>query len=246
MCLLVGVLTGCVTTTNAPVADPQKAVSAYTGLAAQYLKRDDLDAALRSAEKALAADSRSAEAHNMMALILQREGSRINMQKAEGHFRRAISIDADFAQVRNNYGVFLSQQNRYSEAMQQFEIAGASLGYAGRVAALENLGRTAVLANNMPVAERAFLQSLEANRNSVIAKIELVDIYLQKNDVNKAQRFYTDYVNYLGGKPQGSRSLWQGIRIAKALGDASEVKRLGELLLSEHPSSIEAVRFRNL
>lgn len=243
------VFAGCVTVQeggSTPAPNPTKAASAYAALAAQYIKQNNLDAALRNAKKAIKADDNYAPAYNMMAIILQRDGSKTNLEKAESYFKRAIDYQEGYAQAHNNYGVYLTQMNRYREAMKQFEIAGATLGYEGRAAALENLGRTALKASNIPVAEQAFRQALAVDRYSLIAKIELVDILLKRKEYEKAQPIYQDYINYLGGRKQGARSLLQGIFIATAMKDGNEFKRLSSLLQDDYPSSPEAQRFRKL
>ena len=74
-------------------------------------------------------------------MLLQQEGSKPNLEKAEGYFKRAISADLKNAQARNNYGTYLYQLERYKDAIEQFEIAGATLGYDQRFRALENMGR---------------------------------------------------------------------------------------------------------
>ena len=122
--------------------DQQEIARVRTTLAAQYIRKNELDAAQRQLEKALAADSRHAPAYDMMGVLLQQEGSRLNLEKADQYFKKAIALDKDFDQAHNNYGVYLSQMKRYKEAAEQFEIAGAALGYEGRISALENLGRT--------------------------------------------------------------------------------------------------------
>ena len=132
---------------SAPVSNnknlnKQEIARVRTSLAAQYIRKNELDAAQRQLEKAFAANSRYAPAYDMMGVLLQQEGSRLNLEKADAYFKKAIALDGDFEQARNNYGVYLSQMKRYSEAAQQFEIAGSALGYEGRISALENLGRT--------------------------------------------------------------------------------------------------------
>lgn len=239
-------LAGCVTTTtNENKPDPKKSAEAHSAIAAQYVRKNDLDSAKRHAQKALDARYSTAEAQNIMGVILQREGSNINMKKAEDYFKRAIRYKPDFAQAHNNYGVYLSQLGRNTEAIKQFEIAGAMLGYKGRAASLENLGRTALKSGRTDLAERAFIQALEVNRSSVISKIELVDIFLFKKRNQDAQRLYDDYVNQLGGR-QGARGLWQGIRVARAVNDEQEMHRLGRELLNKYPDSAEAARYRRM
>ena len=63
--------------------DKQEIARARTALAAQYIRKNELDMAQRQLEKALAANSRYAPAYDMMGVLLQQEGSRLNLEKAD-------------------------------------------------------------------------------------------------------------------------------------------------------------------
>ncbi|RSR30605.1 type IV pilus biogenesis/stability protein PilW, partial [Acinetobacter baumannii] len=153
--------------------DPEKAVKVRTQLAAEYIRSGDLDSAKRSLDQALSVDSRDATANMMMGILLQQEGSKSNLEKAEHYFKRAISSEPDNAQARNNYGTYLYQMERYNDAIEQFRIAGATLGYDQRYQALENLGRIYLKLGNIASAEKTFKQALLANRDSYISMLEL-------------------------------------------------------------------------
>ena len=71
--------------------DLEKGVQVRTQLAAEYIRTGDLDSAKRSLDQALKVDSRDASANMMMGILLQQEGSKPNMEKADSYFRRAIS-----------------------------------------------------------------------------------------------------------------------------------------------------------
>lgn len=215
-----------------------------TTLAAEYIRKNKLDAAQRELEKAFAADSRYAPAYDMMGILLQQEGSTINLQKADGFFKKAIALDAEFVQARNNYGVYLSQMKRYPEAVQQFEVAGAALGYEGRIGALENLGRTYLVLGNKPAATQAFIRALEGNRNSIIAHIELVDLLLEQNRIAQAQSLYEETGQLLRHEPQSPRLLLQGIKLAAAHGNINDRQALAQQLLSSYPLSSEAKQLK--
>lgn len=247
ICMLCLVIQGCVTVEEGGnTKNPEKAAEAYTALAAQYIRQNNLGAAKRNAEKALEIKSRYAPALNMMGVILQRDGSPSNLEKAESYFRRAIRSDEDYIQARNNFGVYLSEMKRYPEAIKQFRIAGSSLGYEGRVAALENLGRTALLLRDYKMAEQAFRQALSINSYSLVSRVELVDILIKKNNFEKAHPIYQDYINILGDRSQGARSLLQGIIIANALNDSLEFRRLYSNLKEDYPNSKEMQQFHKL
>jgi len=224
--------------------DKQEIARVRTSLAAQYIRKNELDTAQRQLEKALAADSRYAPAYDMMGVLLQQEGSRLNLEKADQYFKKAIALDKDFDQVRNNYGVYLSQMKRYTEAAEQFEIAGAALGYEGRIGALENLGRTYLQLNNNPAAAKAFLRALDGNRNSLIAHIELVDLLLEQQRVQQAQRLYDETLLLVQGQGISPRLLLQGIKLAAAQNDRTMRQQLAQQLLSAYPLSDEAKQLK--
>ena len=179
-----------------------------------------------------------------MGVLLQQEGSRINLAKADQYFKKAIALDKDFVQAHNNYGVYLSQMKRYREAAEQFEIAGASLGYEGRIGALENLGRTYLQLGDNSAAAKAFLRALDGNRNSIIAHIELVDLLLEQQRVPQAQRLYDETLILVQGQGISPRLLLQGIKLAAAQNNITTRQQLAQQLLSAYPLSDEAKQLK--
>ncbi len=224
--------------------DQQEIARVRTSLAAQYIRKNELDTAQQQLEKAFAADSRYAPAYDMMGVLLQQEGSRINLAKADEYFKKAIALDKDFVQAHNNYGVYLSQTKRYREAAEQFEIAGATLGYEGRIAALENLGRTYLQLGDDSAASKAFLRALDGNRNSIIAHIELVDLLLDQQRVPQAQRLYDETLILVQGQGISPRLLLQGIKLAAAQNNITTRQQLAQQLLSAYPLSDEAKQLK--
>lgn len=238
-------LQSCVTVKQAAV-NPEEAAKARTGIAAQYIRRGELDDAKRHLEKAFAANSKYAPAYDLMGVLLQQEGSQLNLTKAESYFKKAIRLQPDFAQAHNNYGVYLSKMQRYSEAVKQFEIAAASLGYEGRASSLENLGRTYLQLNNPVQAKMAFIRALEVDKNSVISRVELVDILLGEGNIPIARSFYDEYIQMLHGQALDARSLFQGIKLAHAIHDNATQRQLSRQLFNRFPLSDEAKQLRIL
>ncbi|WP_227681171.1 type IV pilus biogenesis/stability protein PilW [Psychrobacter alimentarius] len=224
--------------------DKQEIARVRTSLAAQYIRKNELDTAQQQLEKAFAADSRYAPAYDMMGVLLQQEGSSINLQKADQYFKKAIMLDKEFVQANNNYGVYLSQTKRYREAASQFEIAGAALGYEGRIGALENLGRTYLQLGERDAAAKAFLRALDGNRNSIIAHIELVDLLLEQQRVPQAQRLYDETLILVQGQGVSPRLLLQGIKLAAAQNNIKTRQQLAQQLLSAYPLSDEAKQLK--
>jgi type IV pilus assembly protein PilF len=237
-------LTACQSSTGLK-KDPEKAVQVRSQLAAEYIRTGDLDSAKRSLDQALNIDSRDANANMMMGILLQQEGSKPNMEKADAYFKRAISSEPDNAQARNNYGTYLYQMQRYNEAIEQFTRAGATLGYEQRFQSLENLGRIYLKLGDVANAEKAFKQALQANRNATISMLELAEIfYLQQNN-RDASQLYEQYVRNVG-QNQGARALWIGLRIARASADQLGMQVLVNQLRALFPDSPEYQRYLQL
>lgn len=225
--------------------NPQEIAKIRTAIAAEYIRNNQLDDAKRQLESALNSYPKSAEANDMMGVLLQQEGSPINLQKAEVYFKKAISLDPNFSQANNNYGVYLAQLNRNQEAIAQFQIAGAALGYEGRASALENLGRTALKVNNKPLAMQSFIKALDANRQSIVARTELIDILLADGKFLDAQGLYNDLQKIIGQPNLDPRTLWQGIKLAKIANNTVEMQKLSQQLLDRYPLSDEAKQLRS-
>ena len=221
--------------------DPDDIAPLRTQMAGQFIRERKLDDAYRQLEKAFDADKNFAPAYDMMGVLLQQEGSQANLQKADGYFRRAIEIDPNFMQAHNNYGVYLAKMNRHTDAMVQFETAGSALGYEGRVGALENLGRTALILNKEAEAGRAFLRALDADPNSLIAHVELVDLLIKNGRITQAQKLYEETLILLGDVALNDpRILLQGIKLAHAVNDTTIKTQLSQDLLANFPLSEEA------
>lgn len=242
-------LTACKSTTsdsNLGAKDPQKAVQLRTQLAAEYIRMGNLDQAKLELDSALKLDWRSVEANAMMGVLLQQEGSALNVQRAEIYFKRALSVDGANAQVRNNYGTYLFQLQRFSEAAEQFKIAGSTLGYQLRYRSLENLGQTYLRLNDPESAEQAFRQALQINRNTTIAKLELAELLYYQQRFTSAGEMYEDYARSVSTSKHTAQALWIGIRIARAKDDEASMQVLSHQLRAQYPNSYECKRYLQL
>lgn len=219
---------------------------ARTALAGQYINQRQLDAAKRQLDEAIEAQPNYAPAYDMMGNLLKIEGSPSNIANAEKYFKKAISLDPDFIQARNNYGVYLSELGRHQEAIEQFNIAGSTLGYHNRAGALENLGLTYLKMNNPKAAEMAFNKAIETESATVTAKMEMIDILIGRHESLKAKAYFNDLktMAQLHNQPMPSRLLYQGVRLGILQNDRQEIQRLSSQLLSQHPLSDEAKQLK--
>lgn len=256
VCVLMTAMSGCVKTTQVSTQnsngtepnrwrqDPEEIARARTAIAADFIRKNQLDDAQRQLDQALKSYPKYAPAYDMMGVLLQQEGSPNNLQKAESYFKQAIKLDPNFTQAVNNYGVYLSQMKRYNEAIAQFQLAGSTLGYDGRASALENLGRTALKVNDKALATQAFLKALEANRFSIIARSELIDMLLSEGRNQQAKSLHDDLVSLIGEDKLDPRTLLQGVRLARALGNTTLQQKYTQQLFDRQPLSPEARQLR--
>ncbi|ELA08666.1 hypothetical protein MOMA_08911 [Moraxella macacae 0408225] len=226
------------------IKDPKEIARSRTAIAAQFIREHRLDDAKRQLEQALKSDPNSPQAHDMMGVLLQQEGSALNLQKAQAYFKKALELDPDFTQAHNNYGVYLAKVKRYSEAIAQFEIAGSTLGYEGRADALENLGRMYLQVNDTAKAKEAFGKALDANRYSVIARSEMIDIFINEKQTLNAKKLHADLMTILGEEYLDPRTLQQGARLAKLTGNNTELQKFSQQLLDKFPTSSEAKQLK--
>ncbi len=246
LCVSVLTLSACQTQQELTKKDPEKSAKVRTQLAVEYLKSGDLDAAKRALDQALEKNPRDAQANMMMGVLLQQEGSKANMEKADSYFRRAISEEPKNAQARNNYGTYLYQVERYNDALEQLKIAGSTLGYDQRSRALENAGRIYLKLGDVANAEKTFKQALQANRDSYISMLELAEIFYLNQQTAAASQMYEQFVRAAGQQNQGARALWIGIRTARASGDKMGMQVLVNQLRALYPDSPEYQRYLQL
>ncbi len=227
-------------TKNHEKKDPKEIARIRTTLAGQYIRKNQLDAAARQLDLAFEAYRRYAPAYDMMGVLLQQDGSPANLKKAEKYFKKAISIDRSFTRAHNNYGVYLSLMERYKEATRELEIAGSTLGYEGRVGALENLGKTYLKLNNDKAAINTFIRALEISPNSMVSRIELVDLLIKVERVQQARALFEELKALVGNRPLNPRLMLQGAKISYALGDSQAQQQYAGELLATYPLSQEA------
>lgn len=237
----VTMMAGCASQTTGSgnaTSSPEEALEAYTSLGLQYLQAGNTVNAKMSVQRAMAIDANYAPAYNAMALIFQSEQE---YELAEKYFLQAITTDKTSAMIHNNYGAFLFSRQRYEEACGQLSQATIDPFYQQRAQALENLGRCYLLINSPDKAHEAFRRSLAINGNRPVALVELSGLLLDQGDRAGASRLFEHFRELVEQKraEHYPKSLWVGIRMARAERNVSRAATYALLLKNMYPESQE-------
>ncbi|MEX1197455.1 MAG: type IV pilus biogenesis/stability protein PilW [Pseudohongiellaceae bacterium] len=213
--LSASLLGACVTSTQGGFnvrSSQERALQDYIELAAGYYAADDLVSAKRHVDNALAIDRRSAEAHNVRALIHQREGEH---ELARDTFEYAIRQDPSNSRVRNNFAAFLYEREEYQAAYEQLQVVADDTEYRSRPQAFQNLGLAAVAAGHREEAREAFRRALDLDRTLQRSSLRLAELHFEDGNFGQAREYYEQFrvSSQFNDVSQSARSLWLGIRL---------------------------------
>lgn len=230
---------GCVTETQGGFnveSSRQQALRDYVQLAAGYYAADDMVNAKRHVDNALEIDSRSAEAHNVRALIHQREGE---TELAGETFRDAIRFDPSNSRVRNNYAAFLYGQEEYQQAFEQLQVVADDTEYESRPLAFQNLGLAAHAAGHRDEAREAFQRALRLDNSLHRSSLMLAEMAFEDGLFADAREHYRQFEVSSGfnNAPQTPRSLWLGIRLEWRFDNDAAAREYADRLQQQYPDS---------
>jgi len=116
----------------------RRSAEIHYDLGTNLLQNGDVQGALKEYLDAEKEDDDLPQTHNALGLL--NAYSLARPQQAEEHFRKAIALDKDFSEARNNLGTFYVARGRFAEAVPQFERALGNPLYRDRMIAETNLG----------------------------------------------------------------------------------------------------------
>ncbi|MDF2444937.1 MAG: type pilus biosis/stability protein PilW [Moraxellaceae bacterium] len=216
--------------------DPVGAARDRVALAAEYLKKGDNEKALTYLRLALKTDPDSADAHNLMGVLLERDGA---LKQADKEFRKAVRLRDGYSQAHNNYGSFLFRRERYKEAMVQFGRAAEDLSYPNRALAFEGMGRSAWLIGKKEEAAQAFSRALRLDPNLPMSILMSAEIQFDQKNLEAAHNLYKRYLELTPNTPQTAQSLWLGIRLERRFGNRDALASYELALKRLYPASPE-------
>ncbi|MDX1590209.1 MAG: tetratricopeptide repeat protein [Oleiphilaceae bacterium] len=248
LCLVLGMgLGGCVRSTEGSFsesADKAKAEQAYVRLGLAYLQEEQYDRARQHLNRALEINRKSAEALAGLGLLNQVQGE---MEVAEERFLESIAADGDYTRGRSYYGAFLYGEQRYEEALEQFEIAAQDREYDGRPGVFIKLGRTAQALGRHDRAAEAYLRALRLDRGNQRALEGALVNLVEAGRFEEAAPLYERLrmsIRATEAVDHSPATLWAGIRIADYYDDQDRVSSLALLLRKRYPDSLEYQQYK--
>ncbi len=236
VCGLCWSVVACVTESNSDLLkkkDKDRYIQNSVAAALEYLQAGDTKNAYRHLNNAMESNPKSGEVHNAMALMYRFMQDSVNEEK---EFKLAIRYDGQLSKARNNYAVFLFQQDRFKEALFQLEKASKDPSYENRGLVFENMGRAYLGLQDVVKAETSFKEALRLDSELIRSYLELAQISFMRGDLKQANQYLQQFGN-LGRHT--ARSLWLGIQIERVLGHKDALASYEVALRNIFPDSAE-------
>lgn len=226
-------LNGCATNTSINTSDIR------TQIAIEHIRLGNVDLAKNALDEAIERNPNNAMANMMLGVTLQLVGTSDSLKSAEPYFSKAINIEPNNAQIRNNYGQYLFILERYEDAIKQFKIAANTIGYNGRDVALNNLGQCYLRLEKYDDSKNFFLRTLHLNPKNPEALLGLSETYYLQTNSDAAADVFQDYVNQIGRSNLDAKALWLGLRIDRMNNNMISMREHTEELGRKYPKSSE-------
>jgi type IV pilus assembly protein PilF len=220
--------------TKAPTEPELTPAEINVALGLEHWRNHQPQLALDKITEALEQDPLLASAHNVAGLLYERLGE---ATLAEWHFKRALELDPDDPSARNNYGLFLCNQDRLAQAEKNFLAAADNPNNESPDVAYTNAG---ICARRIPDLDRAaqyFTAALNANPTMPAALFQIARVSFEKGRYPEAHRELQHYLQVAAHTPE---TLWLGVQIARALGNREQERRYAQQLQTTFPQSEEA------
>lgn len=215
-------------------SESRQRARAFTDLAAAYFTRGQYKVALDELRKAITADNQFGPAYNIYGLIYMELAED---KLAEENFRRAIDLDRNDSESRNNFGWFLCERGRYDEGLVQFSTAIQNPLYARPEQAMSNAGLCAEKKGDLALAEANLTKSLKLQPDNANTILKMAGLYFRLNRLSETQRYLGRHAELA---PPTAESLWLGVRLERKLGDRAQEAAYGLQLRKRFADSNEA------
>lgn len=241
------IVTSCVTSTvnsdgtvQKNTIDKVKLADTYIDLAVEYQQHGAPQVALDRVNLAIKSNPDSAKAYMIRAMIYQSLGQ---LKDAEKDFKKSINIDDNYSEAYVNYAVFLCEQKRFDDALNNFNTALANPLYYTPEIAYYSRGICYYRNSMLESANADYLRSLSYRSPPQDVYIALAKLQLDKKNYQLANY----YINKFNGS-QTPDTMWLHVQILQYLIDGTNNARerkeytsyrdtIGKLLVTNYGDS---------
>jgi type IV pilus assembly protein PilF len=218
---------------DAVSADARYRARVHTDLAANYFARRQYAIALDETRISLESDPGYVAAHNVMGLTYMelKEDA-----KAQAAFQRALQLAPQDPDVNNNYGWFVCNRGRVSEAFRYFDAALKDPLYTTPHKTLVNAGVCARKAGDARAAEDYFLKALKLQLSDPLANFHMADLNYGRRDYPNARAYLN---RAMESQNPSAEALWLGVRVERKLSDRVAEASYAAKLKRRYPESNE-------
>lgn len=207
-------------------------------LGVEYLKRGELAKAKEKIERSLKYDDKVPVTHTAAAMLYDRLG---DFDKADQHFRAAIRLQPDDADLLNHYGVYLCSRNQIAEGEKALLKAAKNPLYPSPFVAYTNVGICMNEAGRQDEGEKYFQQALTLRPKFPRALSEMAQLNYNRKNYPEAQRYVNRYMNATKLAVDVDQDmplvLWLGVQVEQALDNPSAAYVYAKRLKTEYPKT---------
>jgi len=168
-------------------------------LGIRYLQNGRLQLANEKLTKSIKQNPNSSKSNHYFALLQQKLGDN---DKASFHFTKAIRLNPNNPELRNNYGSFLCKNKQAGKAVNQFLLAIKDPLYRTPAYAYTNAGICLREVGDNTRAEKFLRLALKKSPNFPSALLEMASLYNNRGIYPKAQAFMLRYENVGKSSPK--------------------------------------------
>ena len=233
ICLGGPLLGGCTTSSEKPLSTPkpERAAEINLEIGIDALRKGNLQQAKDKIDRSLEQNPRNAKAQSVAGMLYERLG---DSAKADSHFQRAVSLEPDNPDLKNNYAAYLCQKGRYERGEKYALEAASNALYKTPEVGYLNAGNCMKSAGNLQKAEENYRRALSLKPRFGDALLQMADVEYRQSDYMSARAFLERYLAVGRSNPT---TLWLGVRIERGLGNHAAAQAYAQRLKSEYPTA---------
>jgi type IV pilus assembly protein PilF len=228
---------GCVSTTSGPKkpeVDIDEAANLNYQLGARYYRNGKYDLARDRLLYSIKLKPKNPIVHSTLALTYE---ALDNLRLATESYEAAVKLAPNNFDVLNTYAVFLCRQERYDEAIMNFDRAIAVRENDYVEITLTNAGVCLSQRPDLVKAEEYFRKALQRKPTYGEALLQIC-LLKQSSGEHLAARAFMQ--RYLSSNVPSAEILYLGMQIEEDLGDERARSEFSDRILREYPQSVQA------